>query len=95
LKATVEKTIVDIAQEAGVDIQSICVGKGICGKRRVIVRAGSETLSQASKVENIAFSDDEVKKGYRLACRAIIVKSGTVTVKVPSESRAGLERLGF
>jgi uncharacterized 2Fe-2S/4Fe-4S cluster protein (DUF4445 family) len=93
LKATVGKAILEIAQEAGVDIQSVCAGKGICGKCRVIVRTGSEFLSQASKVERTVFSDDEVKKGYRLACRAIIVKSGTITVEVPSESRAGLQRL--
>jgi len=93
LKATVGKTILEIAQEAGVDIQSVCAGKGICGKCRVIVRTGPEFLSQASKVERIVFSDDEVGKGYRLACRAIIGKSGTITVEVPSESRAGLQRL--
>ena len=93
LKATVGKTILDIAQEAGVDIQSVCAGKGICGKCRIIVRAGSEFLSQASKVERTAFSHDEVEEGYRLACRSIIVKTGAVTVEVPSESRAGLQRL--
>jgi len=93
LKATVGKTILEISQEAGVDIQSVCAGKGICGKCRVIVRTGSEFLSQAPKVERIVFSDDEVRKGYRLACRAIIEKSGTITVEVPSESRAGLQRL--
>jgi len=93
LKATVGRTILEIAQEAGVDIQSICAGKGICGKCRVIVRAGSEFLSQASKVERIVFSDDEVEKGYRLACRAAIGKLGTITVEVPPESRAGLQRL--
>jgi len=93
LKATVGRTILEIAQEAGVDIQSVCAGKGICGKCRVIIRTGSEFLSQASNVERIFFSDDELVKGYRLACRAIIGKSGTITVEVPSESRAGLQRL--
>ncbi len=93
LKVTVGKTILDIAQEAGVDIQSICGGKGICGKCRVIVHAGSEFLSRTTKVERTLFSDDEVGKGYRLACRAIIEKSGTVSAEVPNESRAGLQRL--
>ena len=93
LKAIVGKTILEIAQEAGVDIQSVCAGKGICGKCRVIVGAGSEFLSQASKAERIVFSEDEVERGYRLACTAIIRKSGTVTVEVPPESRAGLQRL--
>jgi len=93
LKVGVGKTILDIAQEAGVDIQSVCAGKGICGKCRVVVRAGSEYLSQASRVERVVFSDDELEKGYRLACRAIIGKSGTITVEVPPESRAGLQRL--
>jgi len=65
----------------------------MCGKCRVIVPIGPEFLSQASKVERIVFSDDELEKGYRLACRAAIVKSGTIAVEVPSESRAGLQRL--
>ena len=93
LKATVGKTILDIAQEAGVDIQSICGGKGICGKCIVIVRAGSEFLSKTCKVERTVFSDDEVEKGHRLACRAIVRKSGTITAEVPAESRVGLQRL--
>lgn len=73
------ETLIRAALQAGVHINASCGGEGICGKCRVLIEEG--------QVEN-GFSDrlneEDIAKGYRLACRAII--SNDVTIRIPVES---------
>ncbi|GBC63597.1 ferredoxin [Desulfonema ishimotonii] len=73
------ENLIRAAMEAGVHINASCGGEGVCGKCRVIVEAGgvgngiSERLSQ-----------EDIDKGYRLACKAIVRED--VVIRVPTES---------
>jgi len=91
--ANLNENLLKIAQKAGIGIDSTCGGKGICGKCRVIVRLGNELLSSLSKFEEKHLSEEEIKKGYRLACQALIIKKGKIILEVPLESRIGYQRL--
>ena len=60
-------TLFDCASWNGVAIDSTCGGHGTCKKCKVRVASGRQELST---VDPRAFSPDELKAGWRLACRA-------------------------
>lgn len=68
------------AHAAGVHINSSCGGQGTCGKCRVKITTGSVRGGKTEKI-----SDEDYKKGYRLACLSHIETS--LEVEVPPESR--------
>jgi uncharacterized 2Fe-2S/4Fe-4S cluster protein (DUF4445 family) len=71
-------TIFDAASWNGVAIDSTCGGHGTCKKCKVRVVSGYAPLSP---VDPRAFTVDELKGGWRLACRAATQED--LTVEVP------------
>ncbi len=84
-------TLLDLASQAGVSIESICGSVGKCGKCKVIVRSGTSSLSPLTGSER-RLVDPRVP-GMRLACQARIVSKGRVVVEVPEDSQRGHHRL--
>jgi uncharacterized 2Fe-2S/4Fe-4S cluster protein (DUF4445 family) len=84
-------TILDAANVGGVDLTSICGGKGVCGKCRVIVEQGADNAGPITNVERKLLRETEISSGYRLACQTIVL--GPLIIKVPEESRTGKQRL--
>ena len=72
-------TIIRAALEAGVHVNASCGGEGVCGKCRVLIEDGTVEGGISEKL-----SDEDQKRGYRLACQAV-VKSDLV-VRIPVES---------
>src|SRR3712207_2938871 len=62
----------------GVAIDSTCGGHGTCKKCRVRVREGEVPVSA---VDPRAFSPDDLREGWRLACRA--PATGDLVIEVP------------
>jgi uncharacterized 2Fe-2S/4Fe-4S cluster protein (DUF4445 family) len=60
-------TLFDCASWNGVAIDSTCGGHGTCKKCKVRVASGEQPVSA---VDPRAFSPDELRAGWRLACRA-------------------------
>src|SRR3954467_15454723 len=60
-------TLFDCASWNGVAIDSTCGGHGTCKKCKVRVVSGEQAVSS---VDPRAFSNDELRAGWRLACRA-------------------------
>ncbi|MEM2891019.1 MAG: ASKHA domain-containing protein [Thermoplasmata archaeon] len=87
------RTLLDLAREAGVAIESICDSAGRCGKCKVILRSGSTNISALSSSEKRLLSDREVDNGFRLACQARVTKRAGIVVEVPEQSRRGHHRL--
>ena len=75
------KTLLEIVKEAGIYVESICGGDGICGKCRVIVVNGEVEASPTTLLTR-----EEIKNGYALACQTRVL--GDVEVLIPPESRA-------
>src|SRR3954464_12010674 len=71
-------TIFDAASWNGVAIDSTCGGHGTCKKCKVKVVSGNAPLSA---VDPRAFTTDELRSGWRLACRAATQED--LTVEVP------------
>ena len=99
-------TVLDAARALGVDLDSVCGGRGICGRCQVTIgsrpgiEAGPERLSAPGATEADYHGKRPLLPGYRLGCAAHIVDD--VVIDVPSESqvhrqvvrkRAGVDNL--
>jgi len=65
---SMEQTLLDAAQAAGVELIAVCGGTGTCATCRVRLMAGE--LTPVTAHEEFELSEDDLKGGYRLACQA-------------------------
>lgn len=89
------QSVYDVALAAGVDIQSICGGKGLCKRCQIElepgehakfkVSVGAEALSPVTDSELKALDKGLMRPGRRLACRAEVC--GDVVIEVPEDAR--------
>ena len=78
------KTILQLAQDAHIPLQSTCGGKKKCGKCRVTIKKTDGPLSPPSDREN-AVLGGKMEEGYRLACEIQLLHNAVVSI--PAESR--------
>ena len=79
-------TILEAAIRCGVGIRSVCGGKGLCGKCKVIVRGGGVETRKTDLLK-----PEEAARGYVLACIAKVIED--IEVEIPVESQIGRPRL--
>jgi uncharacterized 2Fe-2S/4Fe-4S cluster protein (DUF4445 family) len=85
-------TLFDAASWNGVAIDSTCGGHGTCKKCKVKVVAGN---AEISSVDPRAFSPDELRNGWRLACRAAAQEDMTIEVPpLQTRPKAALAGVG-
>lgn len=77
--------LLTVARGLGVEIESVCGGKGTCKKCRVRVETPPESVSPPTDIELKVFGAEGIAAGMRLACQTKVV--GDVRVFVPEESR--------
>ncbi len=76
----------------GIDISSVCGGKGTCGKCKVRVsKQGADAITPISSWEMKHISKEELDSAIRLACQAKLKQSQIIFV--PERSRVGKQRL--
>ena len=73
-------TILAAAAKAGVFVNSLCGGDGVCGKCRVIVRLGEAQGGTTNHLTRV-----EIQQGYILACEGRVMSD--LIVEVPPESQ--------
>jgi len=85
----VGSTVLDAAREAGVDLDSVCGGRGLCGRCQIEVDdvAGVDAtgLSVPGAVERGYRGKRPLVEGRRLGCASRILSN--VVIGVPSDSR--------
>src|SRR4030065_1801747 len=79
-----DASILDSLKKKNIYLTSSCGGKGTCGKCKIIVKSG--TVTTRSKIK---LTQDEIKKGYSLACQAF--SEGDVLIEIPKESMLTVE----
>ena len=89
------ETVYEVGLRAGVDIQSICGGKGLCKRCQIEVDTGKhakfkidvteDNYSKLSPTEKKAIHDGELPEGRRLSCRTKV--RGDLVVNIPADSR--------
>ena len=87
--------VLQAARSLGVDIDSVCGGRGICGRCQVIVSEGefakhglvsrSQNLSPFGAIETAFCETQVMQAGRRLSCSAQLL--GDVVIDVPSSSQ--------
>src|SRR3989338_8459984 len=77
-------SILESLKKEDIFLTSSCGGKGTCGKCKIIVKSGSVNTRSAIKL-----TQEEIKKGYTLACQAF--SEGDVLIEIPKESMLTLE----
>ncbi|WP_434287253.1 ASKHA domain-containing protein [Celeribacter sp. SCSIO 80788] len=88
-------TVLQAARQLGVDLDSVCGGRGICSKCQVQpsfgehakhgIHAGEDALSEVNAVEERYDRVRGLKPGRRLGCQACI--QGDIVLDVPPESQ--------
>lgn len=82
VQAAPGKSVLEAAAAAGLSVNSVCAGDGVCGKCRVIIKSGKVTAKP-----NMFLDRREIQRGMALACQTFI--DGDVVIEVPMESRVG------
>lgn len=82
-------TLLQAAQQAGVELISICGGTGTCGSCRVQLVSGK--LSSLTLDEQQELDAHEISAGFRLACQA--VPQSDVCLTIPPDSLTTPQRL--
>jgi len=88
-------SILQIARKLGVDLDSVCGGRGICSKCQITpsygeftkhgVTVSADALSEWNKVEERYHEKRGLAEGRRLGCQACV--QGDVVIDVPAESQ--------
>ncbi|MFA5350996.1 MAG: 2Fe-2S iron-sulfur cluster-binding protein [Candidatus Omnitrophota bacterium] len=81
-----DKTILSAAISAGVYINSVCGGDGVCGRCKVILKKG-----QVNEQPNGIITEEERKNNIYLACLTNI--HSDLEVEIPENSRLNFDRL--
>jgi uncharacterized 2Fe-2S/4Fe-4S cluster protein (DUF4445 family) len=82
------QSVLDAARQLGVDLVNLCGGGGTCGRCKVQVLEGNVSESTAGEQEHLP--QDDLDRGYRLACQTY--PSGDCKVHVPPESLTAPQR---
>ncbi len=83
------QTLLEVAQEAGVELVAMCGGMGIC--EGCLVRVPSGKLNLPAIEEQAKLTPGQISQGYRLACQA--VPQSDCRVDIPPESLTTAQRL--
>jgi uncharacterized 2Fe-2S/4Fe-4S cluster protein (DUF4445 family) len=83
------ESLLACARRLGVGINSICGGQGICHSCKVQIVGGS--VSKPTPNEHEAFSSQELKEGWRLACQTY--PTGDVKLIISAESMTTPQRI--
>ena len=81
-------SIAEAAQQADVFITNLCGGEGVCGKCRVQVTKGRANADAHVKG---FFSQDQMMKGYTLACQTGV--HDDLEIIIPAESRVDASKI--
>ena len=81
-------TLLQAAEQAGIRLNTLCGGEGLCGECRLQVVNGK---ARADKNAIGFFSRDELQKGFVLACQTKV--EDDLQVAIPAKSHAGEEQI--
>jgi uncharacterized 2Fe-2S/4Fe-4S cluster protein (DUF4445 family) len=89
VECLISSTILHCARKTGIELISICGGKGSCGHCLVQIIDGN--VSPVDEEERKLLAPEMLDKGYRLACRARL--QGDCRIYIPLQSLSSLQRI--
>lgn len=95
-------TVLQAARSLGVDIDSVCGGRAMCGRCQIIVGEGDfakhgiksslASISERSKVEDRYAEKRGLDQGRRLSCQSILLDNAVIDVPASSQVHAQVVR---
>ncbi|HET7375081.1 MAG TPA: ASKHA domain-containing protein [Anaerolineae bacterium] len=82
IEVTAEQTLLEAAQNSGLELVAVCGGNGSCATCRVRLVRGR--LSAVTSIETDELETEELDAGYRLACQARPLSD--VQIDIPAQS---------
>ncbi len=81
-------SLLQVGENLGIYLNSLCGGEGVCGKCKVQVIKGKVKLDKNSVP---FFTKEEIQKGYVLACQTLVKED--MEIWIPPESRLEEEQI--
>jgi uncharacterized 2Fe-2S/4Fe-4S cluster protein (DUF4445 family) len=78
IRAPAGTLLVEVAREAGIEIQQPCGGQGRCGRCAVKVESG-----QVRRRSTLRLSKSDIDAGYALACQTVVEGDAAIVVPPP------------
>lgn len=83
------ENLLSIAQNAGIELASVCGGMGTCGSCRVKIVEGQ--ANSPTSTEKAEISPEDIASGFRYACQTTV--NGDLRIDIPPESLTATQRL--
>jgi len=80
--------LLEALAKADLKINTVCGGRGICGKCKILFKRG---IASATDLEKKLLTPEEIKNGFRLACQSKLFKNSLI--EIPSEIRLNLQQV--
>ena len=72
---TEDETFYELLIDSGIRVQSLCGGKGTCGKCKILVQEGMDFLNPPTNSETKYLTQSEIRENWRLACQCRVKKN--------------------
>jgi len=78
---TEDETFYELLIDSGIRVQSLCGGKGTCGKCKILVQEGMNFLNPPTNSEMKYLTQSEIRENWRLACQSRVKNTQIQSVK--------------
>jgi uncharacterized 2Fe-2S/4Fe-4S cluster protein (DUF4445 family) len=89
LQSSGEEDLLTLLHGAGIGVESVCGGMGVCGKCRIHILEGKTT--EPTLLEDDHLSEDQLDRGERIACQTY--PEGDLSIYIPASSLTSSQRL--
>lgn len=89
VKVKSDQSILEAARQTGVGIVSLCGGEGWC--ESCVIRVEKGSCKPPTEAETLAFTDQMLAEGYRLACQ--VIPESDLKIYIPPDSLSTPQRL--
>ncbi|MHA1318866.1 MAG: ASKHA domain-containing protein [Promethearchaeota archaeon] len=79
---TENETFYELLINSGIRVQSLCGGKGTCGKCKILVQDGMNFLNPPTNSEMKFLTQSEIREKWRLACQCRVNPSQIQSAKI-------------
>lgn len=86
--------LLEVAMEAGINIEHACGGVCACSTCHVYIEKGMELLSEAVEAEEDRVEEAPgLQRNSRLSCQCTILGKGPIVVRVPAWNRNAVKEI--
>lgn len=86
--------LLEVAMEAGINIEHACGGVCACSTCHVYIEKGMDQLSEATEAEDDRVEEAAgLQRNSRLSCQCEVIGDGPIVVRVPSWNRNAVKEV--